>query len=163
MFHEELLMTQVFRILNVAVFLGAVIYQIRKHMGSVYAAIAQQTQQKKDLRAEGVILEKVVDTIHNEAEAQHQWLAQMENNLVQWDKAVRTKQEQEKQEYEARLERLKKITDVQYQALQVLEAEQSLMPSVITTVEDQLTHTMKGEKGKRYVEQLIAFFKKAKS
>ncbi len=161
MFHEELLVTQVFRVLNVAVFLGAVIYQIRKHMGSLRAAVAQEHQQEAELKTEGKILDTVVNTMHNEAELQQQWLSRMESNIVQWEKAVQLKYEQEQKEYEQRLDVLKEKTKIQYQSLKLLQAEHSVMPAVITKVQDQLVEKMKNEQGKRYVQQLIAFFKKA--
>lgn len=97
MFHEESLVTFVFKIINVGVLIGGSLYLFKKYaVKQLRELFLRERVQASQLRELETGLKQSVKEIELEIQAQKQWVKRMESNVTLWKQQLQVLQEKEK-------------------------------------------------------------------
>lgn len=158
MFHEESLVTTVFKILNLGVFIAAAGYLFKKQLIPIRQEIAQKKLDQTTLVQENKLSDQELAHVQRSVDEQKKWLETMEHNIVQWNArmlAIHKQFEQEKDEI-----RKKVAHKVAQQALyvQMTQARYKVIPLAVDQARHKL-EKMDMQQKQAYVKNLLRFFK----
>lgn len=160
MFHEESLVTTVFKVLNVGVLVATGIYFFRKYRSSIYQQIEQEKIDERTLQQElnraQIAHKEHEQYIHKEK----QWLMYMQSRIEQWNQVIDAEFVKQQMQAEKRKQAMEHKLSLRADAIALDHAKKVTVPLIMSKAQHELERKYKGTEGKQYIARVIDYCKR---
>jgi HSP90 family molecular chaperone len=156
MFHEESLITTIFKILNVVVLAGAGFYFFKTRIvQQIRDAIVEKKDGEKALQDEKRSLKTRLKMINDEIIKQQEQCARIKDNVVNWNAAVNKQQTMMQQEKEEIMKEQETRVQQQSEYLTALKIQKKIVPQALADAQDELEREFTPYRGHAYMQTIV--------
>jgi|SRR5579859_1655449 len=159
MFHEESIVTTIFKILNLGVFVAATVYLLKKNLGSIRESIAQEQLEEQGLKEENNLLQHAVSQVDSQTVKFKEWALHIERNIDLWKKRVDEECDLKKIEQEKISKKLHGKVKQQAHSIAMSTIQTQVTEQALKESEKKLKQKIVGDQGQKYIQGLMEFLK----
>jgi len=156
MFHEESLVTSLFKFLNVIVLFVLGIYFFKTRLiKQIKEAIAQKRHEEAALQEEKRVAKNKLKMIEDEIIEQQLLSAKLKNNITVWNEKIAHEQNAATQDQQERINEQENRVKIQSAHVTKLRIQRAVLPQALESAQIELERDFIESRGHAYMQQII--------